>query len=94
MLSRHQFCSLFSTGLPSLYWGDKLCSLVPHCDFANRGSYKYLLQLLSMSGSYVKMEDSCGYGTACEQVTVLCGKPQPLGLTERPLLQDTTKALF
>lgn len=72
MLSRHQFCSLFSTGLPSLYWGDKLCSLVPHCDFANRGSYKYLLQLLSMSGSYVKMEDSCGYGTVCEQVTVLC----------------------
>lgn len=78
MLSRHQFCSLFSTGLPSLYWGDKLCSLVPHCVFANRGSYKYLLQLLSMSGSYVKMEDSCGYGTVCEQVTVLCGESHNL----------------
>lgn len=31
-----------------------------------------------MSGSYVKMEDSCGYGTVCEQVTVLCGESHNL----------------
>lgn len=72
MLSRHQFCSLFSIGWSSLYWGDKLCSLVPPCVFANRGSYKCLLQLLFMSGTYVKMEDSCSYRSACEQVMVLC----------------------
>lgn len=37
------------------------------------GTCKYLLQPFSMSGSHVKMGDSCGY-------TALCGKPQSLNL--------------